>query len=108
MARAVPLILTRPHTAAVYRFRADPLVVDHFSLDVLFTVSCLAGRWASLARCCVAGGQTKLLAALRSGEEDGVAVTVTVYRCTTYRCAVSPEIVVTTRGRFGGDFFTEI
>lgn len=46
MARAVPLSLTQLHTTAVSRFRADPLVVDQFSLDVLFAVSRLAVRWA--------------------------------------------------------------
>lgn len=36
VARAVPLSLTQLHAIEVSRFRADPLVADHFSLDVLF------------------------------------------------------------------------
>jgi hypothetical protein len=43
VARAVPLSLTQLHIMDRLRFRADPLVVDHFSLDVLLsTVSRLA------------------------------------------------------------------
>lgn len=78
VARAVPLSLTQPHTAAVFRFRADPLVVDHLRLDVYIVFRSIAlgntvgqprgspcGRWPG----------RPFLAALRNDAEGRWSVT---------------------------------